>query len=105
MSQNAPGRKTASPLFGVRKCSHRRNKVVVEQVESEGAMPPDEENQSLDFPEVPFPREPLAGAQRQVMSALAATYTGCRAAGPIIPDQSCILIESCTRPAWACDAH
>ena len=64
-------------------------------------MPPDEENQSLDFPEVPFPRERLAGAQRQVMSALAASYTVCRAAGPMIPDASCVLIGNGTRLARA----
>jgi hypothetical protein len=51
-------------------------------------MPPDEESQSLDFPEVPFPREWLAGAQRQVMSALAASYTVCRPAGPMIPTRA-----------------
>ncbi len=64
-------------------------------------MLPDEESQSLDFPEVPFPRERLAGAQRQVMSALAASYTVCRAAGPMIPDASCILIGNGTRLARA----
>jgi hypothetical protein len=62
-------------------------------------MPPEKENHLPDFPEFPFPRERLTGPQRQVMSALAAGYTVCRASGPMIPDASCVLIGNGTRLA------
>lgn len=62
-------------------------------------MPSDEENHIPDFPEYSFPRERLTRAQRQVMGALAAGYTVCRASGGMTPDATCVLIGNGTRLA------